>query len=101
VSAQGFNAGSQFYEFLKDAFDVLLAEGISGSPKMMSVGLHCRVVGQPGRVRALERFLDYVTAFQDDVWICRRLDVAQHWLRVHPAPEVSQCLLPLYPRRGT
>ena len=81
VSAQGFNAGTQFFEFLKDAFDVLYDEG----GKMMSIGLHCRVVGQPGRFRSLQRFIDYLLSF-DDIWICTRADIARHWLKVHPPP---------------
>ena len=83
VSPQGFNSGAQFYEYLKDAFDVLHAEGES-APKMMSVGLHCRITGRPGRAAALARFLDYVRRF-DDIWICPRLDIAKHWREVHPA----------------
>ena len=82
VSPQGFNSGDQFFTFLKDAFDVLYEEGAT-SPKFMSVGLHCRVVGQPGRARALERFLDYVSS-HSQVWICRRIDIANHWREVHP-----------------
>lgn len=83
VSPQGFNSGAQFYEYLKDAFDVLYAEGES-APKMMSVGLHCRITGRPGRAAALARFLDYVRRFED-IWICTRLDIAKHWREVHPA----------------
>ncbi|EEY54618.1 carbohydrate esterase, putative [Phytophthora infestans T30-4] len=78
VSPQGFNSGDQFFTYLKDSFDVLLAEGRAGQPKMMSVGLHCRVVGHPGRIAALLRFLDYVRSF-DDVWICQREEIARHW----------------------
>lgn len=82
VSFQGFNIGDHFFTYLKDAFDVLLAEGIAGQPKMMSVGLHCRVVGHPGRFTALVRFLDYVQSF-DNVWICKREDIARHWYKNH------------------
>ncbi|KAG3204377.1 hypothetical protein PC128_g1953 [Phytophthora cactorum] len=82
VSAQGFNSGDQFFTYLKDAFDVLLAEGRAGQPKMMSVGLHCRVVGHPGRIAALLRFLDYVQSCED-VWICTREDIARHWYKNH------------------
>lgn len=78
---QGFNCGDQFYAYLKDAFDVLYEEGESAA-KMMSVGLHCRLVGHPGRFAALQRFLDYVQQF-DDVWICRRVDIARHWHDTH------------------
>jgi putative urate catabolism protein len=84
ASAQGFNSGEQFYQYLRDSFDVLYAEGAQ-SPKMMSVGLHCRLVGRPGRFRALQRFLDYVQQ-QDQVWICRRIEIARHWIDRHPPP---------------
>lgn len=83
VSPQGFNSGTQFFQYLKDAFDTLRAEGIAGEPKMMSVGLHCRIVGQPGRSKALAEFLDYVSSFSD-VWICKRSDIANHWHATHP-----------------
>ena len=79
---QGFNSGRQFYNYLKDAFDVLYREG-EQSAKMMSVGLHCRIIGHPGRFAALQRFLDYVQQ-HDAVWICRRLDIARHWHAHHP-----------------
>jgi putative urate catabolism protein len=78
----GFNSGDQFFSYLKDAFDVLYAEGAS-APKMMSVGLHMRLVGRPGRAAALARFLDYVQQ-HDKVWICRRIDIARHWQQAHP-----------------
>jgi peptidoglycan/xylan/chitin deacetylase (PgdA/CDA1 family) len=83
ATPQGFNSGMQFYEYLKDTFDVLYAEG-EQSPKMMSVGLHCRLAGRPGRTAALARFLDYIDS-QADVWITRRIDIATHW-REHHAP---------------
>jgi len=82
VAPQGFNSGDQFYAYLKDSFDTLYAEGLT-APKMMSVGLHGRVAGHPGRAAALARFLDYVRG-QDDVWICRRDEIARHWRDVHP-----------------
>ena len=82
ATAQGFNSGEQFYQYLRDSFDVLYAEG-EDTPKMMSVGLHCRLVGRPGRFRALQRFLDYVES-HDQVWICRRIDIARHWIDKHP-----------------
>jgi putative urate catabolism protein len=82
ASPQGFNSGEQFYDYLRDSFDVLYAEG-EYAPKMMSVGLHCRLVGRPGRFRALQRFLDYVQQ-HDHVWICRRIDIARHWIARHP-----------------
>ena len=82
VAYQGFNSGDQFLAYLKDSFDTLYAEGET-TPKMMSVGLHGRVVGRPGRLAALKRFLDYVDG-HDRVWITRRIDIARHWLDIHP-----------------
>ncbi len=82
ATAQGFNTGAQFETYLKDAFDVLYEEG-AHSPKMMSVGLHCRLAGRPGRFKALQNFVDYVAA-RDGVWICRRADIAKHWRERHP-----------------
>jgi len=82
VSPQGFNSGDQFLAYLKDSFDVLYAES-ADTPRMMSVGLHCRLVGRPGRLAALERFLDYATG-HDGVWFCRRIDIARHWRNRHP-----------------
>ena len=79
---QGFNTGDDFFTYLRDAFDVLYAEGAT-APKMMSVGLHMRLAGRPGRFAALRRFLDHVQRHRD-VWICRRIDIAHHWLRHHP-----------------
>jgi allantoinase len=79
---QGFNSGDQFFAYLRDAFDVLHAEG-ARTPRMMSVGLHMRLVGRPGRFAALQRFLDHVQK-QPDVWICRRIDIARHWIAHHP-----------------
>jgi len=81
VNAQGFGDGDQFFAYLRDAFDVLHAEG-ERAPKMMSVGLHCRLVGRPGRLAALARFLDHV-ARHDRVWVATRLDIARHWHREH------------------
>jgi putative urate catabolism protein len=78
----GFSSGDGFYNYLKDAFDVLYREGAT-SPKMMSVGLHTRLAGRPGRALALERFLDYVKQ-HDNVWVCRRVDIARHWIATHP-----------------
>jgi len=80
---RGFSTGEDFFLYLRDAFDLLLAEGRAGAPKMMSVGLHCRLVGRPGRAAALARFLDHVRA-HDDVWVARRVDIARHWRQVHP-----------------
>ncbi|WP_089174684.1 allantoinase PuuE [Bosea sp. AS-1] len=82
ATPQGFNAGDQFFAYLKDSFDTLYAEGET-APKMMSVGLHCRLVGRPGRAAALARFLDYVKS-HDRVWVATRLDIARHWVRTHP-----------------
>lgn len=84
ATPQGFNSGDQFYSYLKDSFDVLYAEGAAGSPKMLSVGLHCRLVGRPGRAASLARFLDYVQS-HDKVWVARRIDIARHWAKTHPA----------------
>lgn len=82
TAAQGFNTGEHFFTYLRDAFDALYAEGET-APKMMSVGLHCRVVGKPGRILGLKRFLDHVMA-HDKVWVARRIDIARHWLATHP-----------------
>jgi putative urate catabolism protein len=82
ATAQGFNSGEQFYRYLKDSFDVLYAEG-EESPKMLSIGLHCRLAGRPGRFAALQRFLDYIQS-HGQVWICKRVDIAQHWIQHHP-----------------
>ena len=80
ATAQGFNSGQQFFEYLRDTFDVLYAEG----GRMMSVGLHCRLAGRPGRAAGLLRFLDHV-ARHSDVWVARRIDIARHWRKRHPA----------------
>jgi len=83
---QGFSHANPFFQYLKDAFDVLYKEGDPGGlnrPKMMSIGMHCRLLGRPGRIRALQEFLDYVQR-HDRVWICRRLDLARHWQQTHP-----------------
>ena len=84
ANTQGFNCGDQFFTYLKDSFDVLYREGRT-HPKMLSVGLHCRLVGRPGRSASLERFLDYALQ-HPDVWICRRIDIARHW-HAHHAPD--------------
>ena len=76
---QGFNTGDHFYNYLKDSLDVLYEEGKT-NPKMMSVGLHCRLIGRPGRIQSLKRFIDYVSKF-DDIWICKRVDIAKHWIK--------------------
>src|SRR5437660_5717775 len=85
-TAQGFNSGGQFYAYLRDAFNVLYAEGDPAgldAPKMLSIGLHCRIAGRPGRLAALARFLDHVQR-HDAVWIARRIDIARHWIETHP-----------------
>ncbi|MFK7829496.1 MAG: allantoinase PuuE [Congregibacter sp.] len=86
ASLQGFNSGDQFFAYLKDAFDVLYAEG-EESPKLLNVGLHCRIAGRPGRFLALQRFLDYVVE-HEEAWICRRVDIARHWHKhYHPSQQ--------------
>ena len=82
ATPQGFNTGEQFLRYLTDTFDVLYDEGAE-SPKMMSVGMHCRLLGRPGRFRALQHFLDHVQR-HDRVWVCRRVDIARHWIANHP-----------------
>jgi putative urate catabolism protein len=84
ATPQGFNTGAHFLQYLTDAFDVLYAEGAE-APKMMSIGMHCRLLGRPGRFLALQRFLDHIER-HDRVWVCRRLDIARHWVAQHPAP---------------
>ena len=86
ATPQGFNSGDQFYAYLMDSFDVLYAEGQAGAPKMMSVGLHCRLAGRPGRAAALMRFLDYIGG-HSDVWVPRRIDIARHWHANFPHEE--------------
>ena len=76
---QGFNTGEHFFTYLKDSFDALYEEG-KNNPKMMSVGLHCRLIGRPGRIQSLRKFLDYVLK-HEDVWICKRIDIANHWIK--------------------
>lgn len=83
ATPQGFNAGDQFFAYLRDTFDTLYAEGAAGQPAMMSVGLHCRLIGRPGRVQALRRFVDYVQG-HEGVWCARRQDIAAHWAETHP-----------------
>ena len=82
VSNQGFNTGDHFFTYLKDSFDALYEEGKT-NPKMMSVGLHCRLVGRPGRIQSLKRFLEYDLS-HEDVWICKRIDIAKHWIKNYP-----------------
>ncbi|WP_159950571.1 allantoinase PuuE [Rhizobium sp. 18065] len=85
ATPQGFNSGDQFFTYLKDAFDELYREGQEGQAKMMSVGLHCRLVGRPGRIAALRRFVDYVLS-HEDVWVPTRLEIARHW-HAHHKPD--------------
>ena len=88
VAPQGFNTADHFFTYLRDSFDVLYREGDPkglNRPQMMSVGMHCRVLGKPARMVALQRFLDHVQG-HSDVWICRRADIANHWIAHHPAP---------------
>ena len=86
AAIQGFNSGDQFYCYLKDSFDILYAEGGTGQAKMLNIGLHCRLVGRPGRIAALKRFIEYVQS-HDGVWIAKRIDVAEHWAKEHPFDE--------------
>ncbi len=86
AAMQGFNSGTQFFDYLKDAFDILYREGDPAgldAPKMLSIGLHARLIGRPARIAALERFLDYVLQ-HDKVWITRRIDIARHWIATYP-----------------
>jgi allantoinase len=83
ATAQGFNTSDQFFAYLRDSFDTLYEEGYA-APKMMSVGLHCRLAGRPGRIAGLRHFLDHIQS-RDKVWVCRRVDIARHWRAVHPA----------------
>jgi len=88
ASPQGFNTGDHFFDYLRDSFDVLYAEGDPDGldrPKMMSIGMHCRLLGKPGRIRGLQKFLDHIQAHRD-VWVCRRIDIARHWKATHPCP---------------
>jgi allantoinase len=86
ATAQGFNSGEQFFNYVRDAFDTLYREGDPGgldAPKMLSVGLHARLIGRPGRTAALQRLLDYILE-HEHVWVCRRIDIARHWISAHP-----------------
>ncbi len=79
ATIQGFNSGDQFYNYLKDSFDALYSEG-EKLPKMMSIGLHCRLIGRPGRIQSIKKFLDYILKFEK-VWVCKRIDIAKHWIK--------------------
>lgn len=83
ATAPGYITGGQFFDYLKDSFDTLYAEGLAGAPRMMSVGLHCRLIGRPGKLAGLSRFLDYIKGFEG-VWCPRRIDIARHWAATHP-----------------
>ncbi len=83
ATAPGYIDGEQFFRYLKDSFDVLYAEGAAGAAKMFSIGLHCRLIGRPGKIAGLQRFLDYAQG-HDDVWFPRRIDIARHWAATHP-----------------
>jgi OHCU decarboxylase len=83
ATAPGWVTGEDFYQYLKDSFDTLYAEGSDGAPKMMSIGLHCRLIGRPGKIAGLKRFLDYIAGF-DGVWTPTRLEIAEHWQKTHP-----------------
>jgi peptidoglycan/xylan/chitin deacetylase (PgdA/CDA1 family) len=85
ATPQGFNTATHFFEYLRDSFDVLYAEGAE-TPRMMSIGMHCRLLGRPGRIAALQRFLDHIGR-HDRVWVCRRIDIARHWESRFPRPE--------------
>ena len=85
ATPQGFTSGKQFRSYLIDTFDVLYEEG-SRIPKMMSVGLHCRLTGRPGRIKALEKFIDYAQS-HTDIWFCKRIDIAKHWINNFPPPQ--------------
>src|ERR1017187_8476816 len=88
---QGFSQGEDFFTYLSDSFDCLYAEGDPNglnAPKMLSVGLHCRLLGRPGRMVGLQRFLDHVQK-HDRVWVCKRMDIARHWAAVHPFVELG------------
>ena len=89
ATPQGFNSGDQFFTYLKDSFDALYSEGKNGAPKMMSVGLHCRLIGRPGRVMALQRFMEYAQSHAD-VWFARRVDIARHWAKTHPHTRIER-----------
>jgi allantoinase len=83
---QGYSHAEPFFQYMKDSFDTLYAEGDPAGldrPRMMSIGMHCRLLGRPGRIGALRRFLDHVAA-HPDVWVCRRIDIARHWIATHP-----------------
>jgi OHCU decarboxylase len=83
ATPQGFNTGEHFFHYLKDSFDTLYAEGTEGAAKMMSVGLHCRLIGRPGRAAGLKKFIEYAQS-HDNVWFAKREEIARHWASAHP-----------------
>jgi allantoinase len=102
ATAQGFNSGTQFFDYARDSFDTLYREGDPdglNTPRMLSVGLHARLIGRPGRIAALERFLDYVLE-HDHVWVCRRIDIARHWISRHPPSSGTGARPTPDPKRG-
>jgi allantoinase len=102
ATVQGFNSGTQFFEYARDSFDTLYREGDPAgldAPKMLSVGLHARLIGRPGRIAALERFLDYVLE-HEHVWVCRRVDIARHWISQHPRISGSATAATLHPEQS-
>jgi allantoinase len=99
ATVQGFNSGTQFFDYARDSFDTLYREGDPAgldAPKMLSVGLHARLIGRPGRIAALERFLDYVLE-HEHVWVCRRIDIARHWISQHPPTSGTGAIPTLHP----
>ncbi len=89
ATAPGYITGEQFFTYLKDAFDVLYEEGVSGAPKMMSIGLHCRLIGRPGKLAGLKKFIEYIQGFSD-VWTPRRVEIATHWAQTHPHARIER-----------
>ncbi len=89
ATAPGYITGEQFYQYLKDAFDVLYAEGSEGAPKMLSIGLHCRLIGRPGKLAGLKKFIEYIQGFEG-VWTPRRVEIAQHWAKTHPHKRIER-----------
>ncbi|MCA0042217.1 allantoinase PuuE [Celeribacter litoreus] len=89
ATAPGYITGEQFFTYLKDAFDVLYAEGSESTPKMMNIGLHCRLIGRPGKLAGLKKFIEYIQGFED-VWTPRRIDIARHWAATHPHSRVEK-----------
>ena len=88
IRDRGYSHADPFFQYMKDSFDALYAEG-DEAPKMMSIGMHCRLLGRPGRIVALQRFLDHI-ASHERVWVCRRVDIARHWKKTHPFEASSQ-----------